>query len=187
MPPYSRSGCGSHARSSITQAHEPRLDHMRRKDVLPRLNNDGPLCVLSLLCCLKLCRFCSMVIGADISAWWRVRKTTCHHPQSLRTSIRAGRVVGTEVVQLRGGGTRGRGQTRPEEKGSAMPPHTVITTMLGGLLGTVAQIMESREMLGVMPLPGSLPPQGPCLDTSACRWRPAPRCAGARASVTTAC
>ena len=26
---------------------------------------------------------------------------------------------------------------------------------------------ESREMLGVMPLPGSLPPQGPCLDTSA--------------------
>jgi hypothetical protein len=40
-------------------------------------------------------------------------------------------------------------------------------------------------MLGVMPLPGALPPQGPCLDTSACRWRPAPRCAGARASVTT--
>jgi len=26
---------------------------------------------------------------------------------------------------------------------------------------------ESREMLGVMPLPGSLPPQDPCLDTSA--------------------
>jgi hypothetical protein len=91
MPPHSRSGCGSHARSSITQAHEPHLDHGRRKDVLPRLNNDGPLCVLGLLCCLKLCRFCSMVIGADISAWWRVRKTTCHHPQSLR---RAGRCWG---------------------------------------------------------------------------------------------
>jgi hypothetical protein len=27
--------------------------------------------------------------------------------------------------------------------------------------------LESREMLGVMPLLGSLPPQGPCLDTSA--------------------
>jgi hypothetical protein len=26
---------------------------------------------------------------------------------------------------------------------------------------------ESREMLGVMPLPGSPPPQGPCPDTSA--------------------
>jgi hypothetical protein len=30
-----------------------------------------------------------------------------------------------------------------------------------------AFVEESREMLGVMPLPGSLPPQGPCLDTSA--------------------
>jgi predicted 3-demethylubiquinone-9 3-methyltransferase (glyoxalase superfamily) len=30
-----------------------------------------------------------------------------------------------------------------------------------------AEVDESREMLGVMPLPGSLPPQGPCLDTSA--------------------
>jgi len=29
------------------------------------------------------------------------------------------------------------------------------------------EMEESREMLGVMPLPGSLPPQGPCLDTSA--------------------
>jgi hypothetical protein len=38
-----------------------------------------------------------------------VRKTTCHHPQSLRTSIRAGRVVGTEVVQLIGGRHKGEG------------------------------------------------------------------------------
>ena len=30
-----------------------------------------------------------------------------------------------------------------------------------------ACVEESREMLEVMPLPGSLPPQGPCLDTSA--------------------
>ncbi len=31
----------------------------------------------------------------------------------------------------------------------------------------VRLIKESREMLGVMPLPGSLPPQGPFLDTNA--------------------
>ena len=40
MPPYRRSGGGAHARASLTQAHEPRLDHVRRQDVLPRLNND---------------------------------------------------------------------------------------------------------------------------------------------------
>ncbi len=28
-------------------------------------------------------------------------------------------------------------------------------------------LIESREMPGVMPLPGSPPPQGPCPDTSA--------------------
>src|SRR5262245_9268280 len=100
-----------------------------------------------------------MVTGVDMAARWRVRKATCHHPQSLRTAIRPGRVVGTDVVQLRGGGTRGRGRTRPEERGSAMPPHTVITTMLGGLLGTVAQIMC---VYGVVPLIA-----GPSLDGAA--------------------
>ena len=34
-------------------------------------------------------------------------------------------------------------------------------------LKTLYVSKESREMLGVMRLPGSLPPQGPCLDTSA--------------------
>ena len=34
--------------------------------------------------------------------------------------------------------------------------------------GLVLEVLnESREMLGVMPLLGSLPPQGPYLDTSA--------------------
>jgi len=36
-----------------------------------------------------------------------------------------------------------------------------------GEVPNIASRIESREMLGVMPLPGSLPPQGPCLDTSA--------------------
>ena len=54
-------------------------------------------------------------------------------------------------------------------------PHFTINVFWGqpGALATVSFVAglpideESREMLGVMPLPGSLPPQGPCLDTSA--------------------
>ena len=106
-----------------------------------------------------------MVTGVDMAARWRVRKATCHHPQSLRTAIRAGRVVGTDVVQLRGGGTRGRGQTRPAEKGSAMPLHTVLTTMLGSLLGTVAQSMCVYE---VGPLTAGPSPDRAALGGSPC-------------------
>ena len=36
-----------------------------------------------------------------------------------------------------------------------------------GHMVSAAIAYESREMPGVMPLPGSPPPQGPCPDTSA--------------------
>jgi hypothetical protein len=37
--------------------HEQRLEDLRRKDVLPRLKNDRPLCFLGRLFYLRLCRF----------------------------------------------------------------------------------------------------------------------------------
>jgi hypothetical protein len=59
MPPHRRRRWGAHDISSVTPAHEPRLDHVRRQDWLPRLNTDRPLCVLGRLFCLRRCRFAS--------------------------------------------------------------------------------------------------------------------------------
>ena len=60
MPPHSRRRRGSHAISSVTQAHEQRLEHLRPQDLRPKLTNDRPLCVLGRLFWLRLCRFRSL-------------------------------------------------------------------------------------------------------------------------------
>src|SRR5262245_27891083 len=49
---------GSHARSSVTEAHEQRLEHGRRQEGIPRSHKDRPISVRGRLCCLKICRFC---------------------------------------------------------------------------------------------------------------------------------
>jgi hypothetical protein len=49
MPPHSRRRRGSHDISSVTQAHEQRLEHWRPQDLRPKLTNDRPLCVLGRL------------------------------------------------------------------------------------------------------------------------------------------
>jgi hypothetical protein len=46
-----------------------------------------------------------------------------------------------------------------------MPMTPMPSEVASGIIWPLSH--KSREMLGVMPLPGSLPPQGPCLDTSA--------------------
>jgi len=58
MPPHHRRRWGSHARSSVTEAHEQRLEHGRRQEGIPRRHKDRPIYVRGRLFCLKLCRFC---------------------------------------------------------------------------------------------------------------------------------
>jgi hypothetical protein len=53
----------------------------------------------------------------------------------------AGLTVDTEGAQLVRGGHRGRGRTRPEARGGDMQQHMVIKAMLGGLLGTLGQML----------------------------------------------
>jgi len=58
MPPRRRRRWGSHARSSVTEAHEQRPEHARRQEEIPRRHKDRPIYVRGRLFCLKLCRFC---------------------------------------------------------------------------------------------------------------------------------